>query len=55
MRYFYAQINGASRCTGVIDTHKPIEAPHMIPVEAIDVTLLGRYWNGSTWQDTPIE
>lgn len=55
MRYYYAQIDGASRCVGVIDTHRPIEAAHMVPVAGVDVALLGRYWNGSAWQDTPIE
>lgn len=54
MRYFYAQIAVDGRCVGVIDTHQPIDAPHMVPVASVDITLLGRYWTGSAWQDTPI-
>lgn len=54
MRYYYAQIDGASRCVGLIDTHQPIDAAHMVALQSLDVTLLGRYWSGSAWQDTPI-
>lgn len=54
MRYFYAQIDGTGRCVGVIDTHQPIDAAHMVAVASMDITLLGRYWNGSAWQDAPI-
>ena len=49
MRYFYAQIDGAGYCTGVIDTHAVIDAPHMIPIESADASYIGKRWTGAEW------
>lgn len=49
MRHYYAQINEAGYCTGVIDAHAPIEAAHMIPIESADASYIGKLWTGSEW------
>lgn len=49
MRYLYAQIDGSNVCTALLDTHAAIDAPNMIPVLALDESLLGKTWTGMEW------
>jgi hypothetical protein len=49
MRYYYAQINGGSVCTGVLDTFAPIVAANMIAITSLDPSLIGKRWTGSAW------
>lgn len=50
MRYQYAQIDPAGVCVGVIDTDRPIDAPHMIPIPAADPAYIGRTYADGAWQ-----
>ncbi len=49
MRHCYAQINELGLCTGVIDTHAPIDAPDMIPILTADPVYIGQTWTGEEW------
>lgn len=49
MRYYYAQIDNGGVCTGVIDTHAEIVAPHMIPIPSADPAYIGQTWTGEEW------
>ena len=49
MRHCYAQINELGLCTGVIDTHAPIDAPDMIPILNADPDYIGQTWTGEEW------
>lgn len=49
MRYYYAQIDEAGVCTGVLDTHAPISAAHMIPIATPDSSFIGKRWTGAEW------
>lgn len=51
---YYAQINELSTVIGVTETYTEISAPHMIPIDSLDASLLGSTWSGSDWvQPTP--
>ena len=51
---YYAQINELSTVIGVTETYTEISAPHMIPIDSLDASLLGSTWSGSEWvQPTP--
>lgn len=49
MRYFYAQVDEGGVCNGVLDTHAPINAPHMISIPTPDPSYIGKRWTGSAW------
>lgn len=51
MRYYYAQINNAGVCTGVIDTHAEINAPNMIQIPSPDKEYIGRTHANGEWQE----
>lgn len=57
MSHCYAQINEAAICMAVTEASGPIDAPHMIPLDSFDMSVLGKTWQGesSTWVETPIE
>lgn len=47
MRYYYAKLAG-SRCVSVLDTHQPIDAPDMLPIQAYDPALIGQLYDAVT-------
>lgn len=51
MRHYYAQIDNAGVCTAVLDTHAPIDAPHMIPIDEPRSDYIGRTYAGGAWSD----
>ena len=53
MQYHYAQIDGNNICIAASDLSGPVDAPHMIPRDQGDTSMLGKLWNGSTWEDVP--
>ena len=53
MQYHYAQVDGNNICIGTSDLCGPVDAPHMIPRDQGDTSMLGKLWNGSTWEDVP--
>lgn len=40
--WFYAQLDDDGRCTGVTQAAGPIDASHMLRIDALDVSLIGR-------------
>lgn len=53
-RIYYAIIDEAGVCIGLIDTFEPREGLEYIPIEAYDELMLDRkMWTGSEWVDNP--
>lgn len=48
MIYYYAQIDGDRKVIGVTQTTVPIDAPHMVAIDAYDEYLLGQRHNAQT-------
>lgn len=40
--WLYAQLDNSGRCVGVTEAAGPIDAPQMLRIEALDVSLIGR-------------
>jgi hypothetical protein len=52
MRYYYAKLAGA-RCVSVLDTHQPIDAPDMLPIQAYQPALIGQLYDEQTGTFSP--
>lgn len=50
----YAQIDGNGVCIGVSTLAGAVSSPHLIPIVDEDVSLVGRRWTGSEWEDVPV-
>lgn len=52
---FYAEINAETgKCFAVSDFGSSIvDKPTLIPLNNYDVDVLGKIWNGETWEDDP--
>jgi hypothetical protein len=46
--WFYAQI-AAGKCYAVTQTREAVEQADMIPIASLDLSYLGRTWNGTAW------
>lgn len=44
----YAQIDETGRCGAILESPTVIDAPHMIPRESVDVSLLGQIYDAGT-------
>ena len=42
MTYYYAQIDEARVVVGVTQVAAPMEAEHMLPLEELDISILGK-------------
>lgn len=51
--YFYAQVNAGSIVFGVTQVAAEIDAPHMVPIESLDVSLIGQRWNPEAQEFEP--
>lgn len=49
MRYYYAQLDMAGICVGVLETHRPIANPSMVAIATYDPTRIGLHWDGVQW------
>ena len=47
--YFFAQLNGSNVCTAVTQTAGPLVGSQFVPIDFLDLSLLGKTWNGSAW------
>ena len=45
---YYAQLNADGRVCAVTETHSAIDADHMVPVDELDASLLGRAYDAET-------
>ncbi|MDP3229374.1 MAG: hypothetical protein Q8N13_15535 [Acidovorax sp.] len=43
--YYYAQVSAGSIVFGVTQVAAEIESPDMVPIESLDVSLIGQRWN----------
>ena len=46
----YAQINAAGLCVGVSELAGEVLANNMVEIEAFDVSMIGKQWDGAAWQ-----
>lgn len=53
----YAQLNSGNQCVGVSETSGEINAPHMIPIDSLDSSLLGRVYDRAAqhWGSAPVQ
>ena len=51
----YAEINAETgKCFAVSDFGNSVaHKPTLIPLDSYDVDVLGKIWNGETWEDDP--
>ncbi|MGN0317818.1 MAG: hypothetical protein ACI4E1_07810 [Lachnospira sp.] len=51
----YAEINAETgKCFAVSDFgNSKVDKPTLIPLDNYDVDVLGKIWNGETWEDDP--
>lgn len=51
----YAEINAETgKCFAVSDFEtSAVDKPTLIPLDNYDVDVLGKIWNGETWEDDP--
>lgn len=47
---YYAQLNSDNQCVGVSETSGDINAPHMILIDSLDTSLLGRVYSTTSKQ-----
>ena len=55
MRYYYAQINDNNIATSILNTFATMDLPTHIQLVEFDDTVLGKTWNGSSWEETPAQ
>lgn len=53
MRYYYAQLDDNSICTGLSDLSGPVEADNMVQLDTHDTSVQGKMWTGSGWTENP--
>ena len=46
---FYAQLNGSNVCVAVTQSAGSLNGSQFVPISSLDITLLGKTWNGSSW------
>lgn len=48
-RFHYARIDSSGICRAVFRTDSAIERVHCIPVNSLDISLIGKRWIGVRW------
>lgn len=48
MNYF-AQIDGSGYCVAVTQAAGPLVGPQFVPIDTLDVSLIGMRWTGFAW------
>lgn len=56
MTYYYAQIDAARIVVGVTQVAAPVEAEHMLPLDELDISILGKRHDTETgaFVDVPV-
>ena len=53
--YISAQINKETKiCYAVIRSTELIKTDNSIQIESYDISILGKKWNGSSWEEVPL-
>ena len=53
MSNFYAQRTPENVCIAISQLSEPVEHPALIPIEFYDESLLGKIWNGVSFDEPP--
>lgn len=52
MSFYYAQINEENICTAVSELAADMsDHSNLLSIESLDLSLLGKKWNGSDWEE----
>ena len=51
--YYYAQIDDDGICCGVSQLSGIVEHDNMIQLESYDMSLMGKLWTGTEWNENP--
>lgn len=49
--HYYAELDGSNRCQAVTETSGTLSGPQFVPLTFLDLSRLGKTWNGTTWDD----
>jgi hypothetical protein len=53
MSFYYAQINEQNICLAVSELAAEMSESNLISIDTFDTSLLGKMWNGSSWEESP--
>jgi hypothetical protein len=51
-QFHYARINEKQMCMSVWRVEQPVNRPDTVPVDYLDISLIGKVWDGSKWLPT---
>lgn len=51
MSFYYAQINEENICSAVSELAAEMNELNLIAINSLDTSLLGKLWNGSSWEE----
>ena len=55
MSFYYAQVNENNLCFAVSELASEMNQENLITINELDVSLIGKMWNGSEWVNPPEE
>lgn len=55
MSFYYAQINENNSCFAVSELAAEMPQENLIRIGELDISLIGKIWNGSEWLNPPEE
>lgn len=50
---YFAQLNENGICVSVTQPAAPLVGPEFIPLTFLDMSVLGKKWNGTGWEVVP--
>jgi hypothetical protein len=53
MSFYYAQIDENKSCFAVSELAAEMNQENLIRVGELDISLIGKIWNGSEWENPP--
>ena len=53
--FFFAHVDELGRCYAVTQAAGAIDNPALIPIQSLDVSLLGMIWSGEAWSAIPVD
>jgi hypothetical protein len=51
MSKIYAQLDSDNVCEAITEYQTPLDSPHYKELDSKDESLLGKKWNGSSWEE----
>jgi hypothetical protein len=55
MSFYYAQIDENNSCFAVSELAAEMNQENLIRINELDISLIGKIWNGSEWVNPPEE